>query len=298
MRATLLFLLKAIIGGSLLAFVISRIPLQDALSVAVTINPLTLTAAVVMYVLAHTVNAVKLQVFLPGLSFWQAWRFTMIGVFYGTALPGQIAGDAVKAVRLARAQADGDEGAAVAAVTVDKVVGIFALLVLVALAVGLEAHAFGRAIIVGVALAVAAGVAGLVALLLLPIPAWLGRFGASVAAWRGVSMRPAQLSVALLLGVVFQALCVAICMVLGAELNIILSAAAWTVVMGFSAIVLLAPVTIAGIGVREATLVGAIGYLGGSDVGAFALSLVLFVINLIGAVIGLIVDLAGRDKAT
>ena len=298
MRATLIFILKALIGGGLLAFVISRIPLQDALSVAVTIDPATLAVAVALYFLAHAVNAAKLQVFLPDLSIWQAWRFTMIGVFYGTALPGQIAGDAVKAVRLARAHADGDEGAAVAAVTVDKIVGIFALLLLVAFAIGIEAQAFDRAVVLTAALAAAVAVAGLVAAFLLPMPAWLGRFGASVSAWRSVSMRPMRLSYALLLGVLFQALCVAICMILGAQLNIVLSAAAWTVVMGFSAIVLLAPITIAGIGVREATLVGAIGYLGGSAVGAFALSLVLFVINLIGAVVGLAVDLAGRDKVT
>ncbi len=302
MRAILIFSLKALVGGALLAFVIARIPLRDALSVAVTIDPLILAVAVGLYFLAHTVNAAKLQVLLPGLSFWRAWRFTMIGVFYGTALPGQIAGDAVKAVRLARALAGGDmggdAGAAVAAVTVDKIVSIFALLLLVALAVGIEAQSFDRNVMIATGLAVVGGVAALAAALVFPIPAWLGRFGASVAAWRSLSMRPAQLSYALLLGFLFQALCVAICMILGAHLNIVLSAPAWTVVMGFSAIVLLAPITIAGIGVREVTLVGAIGYLGGSDVGAFALSLVLFVINLIGAVAGLVVDLAGRDKTT
>jgi uncharacterized membrane protein YbhN (UPF0104 family) len=251
-----------------------------------------------LYLLAHTVNAAKLQLFLPGLSFWQAWRFTMIGVFYGTVLPGQLAGDAVKAVRLARAQGSGDEGAAIAAVTVDKIVGLFALFLVVALAIALDAHTFGPTAVLAVTLATVVAIAALAAVILLPVPAWFGRFGASIAAWRTVSMRPTTLSATLALGIIFQALCVAICMVLGENLNIDFSIGAWTVVMGFSSIVLLIPISIAGIGVRDASLIGAIGTLGGSEVGAFAMSLVLLAVNLTGAMVGLVVDLAGRDRAS
>jgi len=235
-------------------------------------------------------------VFLPGLSLWQSWRFTMIGVLYGTVLPGQLAGDAVKAVRLARAQGGGDEGGAVAAVAVDKIVGLFALFLVMAGAIAVDASAFGQMVVVSVALATAAAIAGLGAVMFLPVPAWFGRFGASVTAWRTASMRPGPLSLALVLGLVFQALCVGICMVLGENLNIGFSVAAWALVMGFSSIVLLAPISIAGIGVREASLVTVVGALGGSEVGAFAMSLVLLAVNLVGAGVGLALDLAGRDR--
>jgi uncharacterized membrane protein YbhN (UPF0104 family) len=297
MRARLLFALKAVIGGGLLWFLTTRIPLQDALSVAGSLPPVIIAAAILFYLLAHAVNAAKLQLFLPGLSYGQAWRYTMIGVFYGTALPGQLAGDAVKAVRLARAQGSGDEGAAIAAVAVDKIVGLFALFLVVALAIALDVRTFGQTVVLTVTAATLGAIAALAAVILLPVPAWFGRFGASIAAWRTVSMRPATLSMSLGLGIVFQALCVAICMVLGENLNIDLSVAAWTVVMGFSSIVLLIPLSIAGIGVRDASLIGAIGYLGGSEVGAFAMSLVLLAVNITGAVVGLVVDLAGRDRA-
>ena len=295
MRAALILSLKALVGGGLLWFLSTRIPLADALSVASSVDPGVIAVAILLYLLAHTVNAAKLRVFLPGLTLWQAWRFTMIGVFYGTVLPGQLAGDAVKAVRLARAQDDGDEGGAVAAVAVDKIVGLFALFIVVALAIALDARAFGGAAVTAVALATVAAIA-LAVMVFLPVPAWLGRFGASVSAWRAVSMRPRELSLALLLGLVFQGLCVGICMELGETLNIALSVAAWTVVMGFSSIVLLAPVSIAGIGIRDASLIGAIGMFGGSEVGAFALSLVLLIVNLAGAAVGFAVDIAGRDR--
>lgn len=281
-------------GGALLWFVIARIPLGDALAVASTIDLQTGATVAALYFLAHAVNAAKLQVFLPHLPLWQALRFTLIALLYGTALPGQITGDAVKALRLARAQADGEAGAAVAAVAVDKIVGVFALLLFTALGLGLEADVFGRAAAAGAALAVAGAGAVLAAALVLPVPA---RFGRSVAAWRAASFRPASLVHGLLLGLIFQALCVAIFLILGAALNIVLSFAAWAVVVGLVSLVLLAPVTVAGLGLREATLVSVIGVLGGSEVAAFALSLVLFVLTLAGAAAGLAADLMGRDRA-
>lgn len=296
MRAALIFVLKTLVGAGLLWLVIAQIPLGEAVAAAGALDLATVALAVVLYFAAHGVNALKLRVFLPELTAWQAWRFTMIGVLYGTALPGQLAGDAVKAVRLARMQHGGDVGAILAAVAVDKIVGIFALLVLVALAIGVESTTFAPPVIAATVLALGGAIAVLAGAILLPMPAWLGRFGTSLAAWRRASMQPGRLSLALVLGLVYQALCVVITALIGARLGVDLTLPAWAVVVGFSSIVLLAPVSIAGIGVREATLVGAIGYLGGPEAGAFALSVVLLALTLLGAATGLILDLAGRDS--
>ncbi|MGE4063829.1 MAG: lysylphosphatidylglycerol synthase transmembrane domain-containing protein [Rhodospirillaceae bacterium] len=295
MRTSLLFALKALFGGGLLFLVASRIPLADSFSIVSTLNADVLVTAVVLYFLAHGVSALKLQLFLPGVSLWQATRFTMIGLLYGFALPGQISGDVVKAVRLARAS--GDAGSAIAAVAVDRIVGLFALFLLMALAIAVDPRAFSTAMVAALAACIVAAIAALGIVLFFPLPAWLGRFGVSVAGWRTLSITPLRLSNALALGLIFQALCVAICMVLGSHLNIDFPLAAWTVVVGFSGVALMAPVTVAGIGVREASLVAAIGYLGGSEVGAFALSLVLFSLTLLGAGVGLVFDLADRDRA-
>ncbi len=70
------FAAKAVIGGVLLWFVITRIPFHDALSVASTIPVPAMVAIVALYFLAHAVNAAKLHVFLPHLSLWQSFRFT------------------------------------------------------------------------------------------------------------------------------------------------------------------------------------------------------------------------------
>jgi uncharacterized membrane protein YbhN (UPF0104 family) len=297
MRAAFIVGLKVLVGGGLLAVVISHISPGEAFAAAAGLDPATFAAAVALYFLAHAAGAARFQLLLPALSFPRAYRFTMIGVLYGFALPGQIAGDAVKALRMARAQGKGDAVAAVAAVAVDKIISIFALLVLMALAIGLESRVFGQTVVMMLALGTVAMVAALAGVLLLPLPDWLGRTGVSVARWRELSMTPSRLSFALALGMLFQALCVAICAILGEKLNVHLSLPGWILVMGFSALVLIVPITVAGIGVREATLVGATAYLGGNEAGALALSFVLFLITLIGAAAGLALDLAGRDRA-
>ena len=106
-----------------------RVPLDGVLVAFSQLRPVDVALAVVLYFAAHGVNALKLRLLLSQLSVRQALRFTMIAVLYGTALPGQLAGDAVKAFRLTRAASRaGDVSATISAVTIDKVLGLFALL--------------------------------------------------------------------------------------------------------------------------------------------------------------------------
>jgi hypothetical protein len=243
------------------------------------------------------VNAIRLHVLLPGLSLWQAWRFTMIAVLFGTALPGQLAGDAVKAFRLARAASDvGEVTHALAAVAVDKIISMFALLILTALGVGLNPGTFGRP------LELAAGLVTILMPLALligftaPLPPWLGRVGAAFASWREVALSPRILLLALVLGFGFQSLSIASVALLGHALGITLTISVWCVVVGLVSVVLLLPVTIAGLGLREGSLIAVLGLLGQKQGAALALSLGLFALTLLGAGVGLVVDLMGRDR--
>src|SRR5690349_1056092 len=136
---------KLVLGAGLFFLVISRVPMAEVWTAAKGVPPLTIAALIVLYFAAHTVNAVRLHVLLPGLSLKQAWRFTMIAILFGTALPGQLAGDAVKAFRLARAAGSlGEVTHAIAAVAVDKIISMFALLILTALGIGLNPGTFGK----------------------------------------------------------------------------------------------------------------------------------------------------------
>ncbi len=293
------FVAKFSIGAALLALVLMRVPLDGVLVALSRLQPADVALAVLLYFAAHGVNAMKLRLLLPQLSVRQALRFTMIAVLYGTALPGQLAGDAVKAFRLTRAASRaGDVSATVAAVTIDKVLGLFALLVLTAVGLGLDAAAFGAAVVKTVSLGLAAFIILLVLVVAAPVPTFLQKWAAKFTAWRRLTLRPGTLLRSLLLGIVFQGLSIAVFAVLGASMGLELSIASWAVVVGLVSVVLLLPVTIAGVGLRDGSLVGLIALLGQSSSAALALSLMLLALNILGAGAGLLADLTGNDQDT
>ena len=297
-RIFLLTAAKLAIGVALLAVIAARTPLPEALSALKALPKSAIVLAVMLYFAAHGFNALKLRLFLPALTAFQAWRFTMIAVLYGTALPGAVVGDAVKALRLARAaDSVGDMAAAVAAVAADKVIGMFALLILMAVSIGLDAAIFSVTIASAAVTVMAFATLMLFLALATPLPMKLGRWGRGFAAWRTTALRPVVLLKSLVLGLVSQSLGIAIFAVLGAGLGITLAPTAWAVVVGLVSAVLLLPITIAGIGLRDGSLVALIGLLGQSQGAALALSLSVLALNLGGAGVGLIVDLVGRDRA-
>ena len=79
-------------------------------------------------------------------------------------------------------------------------------------------------------------------------------------------------------------------------MGIQLTIAAWAVVVGLVSVVLLLPVTIAGVGLRDSSLVGLIALLGQSQSAALAMSLVLLILNLLGAKVGFLVDFSDSDQ--
>lgn len=298
LKPAAILILKVGVSAALLALVLSRVPLREAMAAAADVAPVAASLSVVGYFTAHVINAAKLRVLLPGLSLWQAWRFTMIGVLFGLALPGQLAGDAVKALRLARAAPDvGEVTAAVAAVAVDKIVGMFALLLLTAAGLALNAGTFGGAVVIAAGIVTILIPAVLVIVLTAPLPAWLGKWGQEFAAWRTVALTRGVLLRSLAFGIVFQLVSIASVDVLGEALGIALPLTAWAVIVGLTSVILMLPVTVAGLGLREGSLVAVLALLGEGKAQALALSFALLAINLLGAGIGLIVDLAGRDKA-
>ena len=297
MRIALLIAAKLAVGAAVLAVVLTRVPLAPVLDAVRHVAPTALLLAIVLFFAAHIVNALKLRVFLPDLGLWPAIRFTLLALLYGAVLPGQLAGDAVKAVRLMRVMQGGNAGHIAAAVALDKVVGLFALLVLTALGLGLEAKAVGAdAARIGTAVIVLAA-AGVTALVVLPPPAWFGRFGQAFRLWRDAHVSGPVMLTSLALGLVFNALSIAVFVVLGAALGLHLSLAAWAVVVGLISLALLLPITVAGIGLRDAGLVALLAALGQDAQAALALSFLLLALTLIGAVAGFVVEMIGRDRA-
>jgi uncharacterized membrane protein YbhN (UPF0104 family) len=108
-----------------------------------------------------------------------------------------------------------------------------------------------------------------------------------------VLQHPLRLAACFLFAFVFHGLVIAIHMVLAHGLGINLPMTAWVLVYAGIALLLLLPISIAGIGLREGGYVGLLAIFGVAPTPALSLSLVLFAYMLFGALLGWIAELTG-----
>ncbi|HMK43935.1 MAG TPA: lysylphosphatidylglycerol synthase transmembrane domain-containing protein [Dissulfurispiraceae bacterium] len=154
-RKGALLLLKLLVSGWLLSFLFSRIGSEAILASVRRIDPITFFIAVLLYLAATYISALRWQLLIPcSIRTRVLFGLYMIGTFFNTYLPGLVGGDAVKAwylTVLLRQQgfdgkaANGAPGvsfgpltAGVASVFMDRYIGLGALLFL-----GMICYPFG-----------------------------------------------------------------------------------------------------------------------------------------------------------
>jgi glycosyltransferase 2 family protein len=289
------FAFKLFVSGVLLAVVLRGLDVSAVGKSLARLSPQTIIMAAVLFLLAHSLNAVKLLMLMKGRHLRELIRYTFVGLFYGTVLPGQVLGDAMKAYRLVRPSDDG--AAVVAAVVVDKITGLAALLLITGIGLFIDPHGFPDAF----RSLFAALMVGLVLVLLFPLvvpnlPNQLNNaFGRFLHAWQTSTQRWQQLLASLLIGIAFQILSVTVIAYIGSGMGIELSFAQWIAVVGLVSLILLLPVTFAGVGLREGGLVILLGFVGIAPVDAVALSFALLGYTLFGAAVGAAADLRARS---
>ncbi|GAA5070588.1 lysylphosphatidylglycerol synthase transmembrane domain-containing protein [Lysobacter panacisoli] len=260
-----------------------------------------LAAGAVITMLSWLLSAVRLQRLMPEARMGTVVMVTLSSMFYSVILPGQVAGEAVKAYRLGRTH--GALGRAAAATVLDKLIAILALFVIATLmapfATGLPVQLRW--------LLLAASVALGLALLLMFDPRFTGRWKRVIATIRfqrlrdgalklldtasGIARRPRPLAENFGMAVVFHACCIAVHPLIASHLGIELSIANWTLVYACVALLLIVPISFAGLGLREGGYVGLLGVLGVPADRALSLSLVFFGYLLLGAFLGWLVEL-------
>src|SRR6202034_545027 len=199
----------------------------------------------------------------------QAMRYNVIGTFFNQTLPSSIGGDAVRLWLVARNGAGWR--AATYSIFVDRAVGLIALAVIIVASLPWSAHlisdAYGRSALILIDFAALAGGAGFLVLGMLPWP-FLKRWWAThhihacaVIANRVIFSRKNEPAIAILsLLVHFLAVVIAWCVVqsiaapVGFDQTLLLIPPVMLVTM--------LPISIAGWGVREATMGLALGYAG------------------------------------
>jgi glycosyltransferase 2 family protein len=234
----------------------------------------------------------------------QAMRYNVIGTFFNQTLPSSIGGDAVRLWLVARAGAGWR--AATYSIFVDRAVGLIALAIIIVASLPWSSHliadSYGRTALMLVDFAALAGGAGFLVLGVLPW-AWLKRWWAThhihacaVIANRVIFSRKNEPAIAILsLLVHFLAVVIAWCVVqsisapVGFEQTFLLIPPVMLITM--------LPISIAGWGVREATMGLAFGYAGLVTNEGINVSLLYGAVSFFAGAIGGLVWIFSAEKA-
>lgn len=308
--------LKALVSALLVALLLWRVDVAEVGRVLAVASPGLMALAGLLFFLMHVLNALKLRVLLPELRAGRLLAYTLVAQLYALVLPGQLAGEAVKAYRLSRdegrgrSQGQGEIGGGriVSAVAFDKVTGIVGLLLLTGGGLAMQSARFGDGLLVGVGLVLAGLVAATVLLawtparaLLLALLGWragprreallLGPLRRFLEAWRDQTRRPGRALLSVAVGIAVQVAAVTGSQVLGLAVGIDQPFSVWSAVIGLMSVIVLMPVTVAGIGLREASLVGLLDLVGVPHAQSLALGFGILAFQVMVALLGAVIDL-------
>ena len=301
-------LLKLLVSIALLVFLIQRTPVDAIARELARMDVSTLLIGAVLSISAWLLSALRLWCLIPGFSLTQVTHMTIVSLLYGTILPGQMAGDVVKAYRLSRVQSF--PGQAAAATIVDRGLSLFTL--------------FGIAALAALILdepSMTLRIALCAAFLSAPVLTWLLTL-AEIRDWlsaqartSGAVARPIfglldrlaraihdalrhgrRVTLNIALALLFHAICIGIQVFLGRSLSINISIEAWSLVYAGVSVLVLLPITIAGLGLREGGYVGLLGLFGVQREAAFALSFTMLGYLLLGAILGGILEIGSSVR--
>jgi len=238
------------------------------------------------------------------LGLGQAMRFNLIGTFFNQTLPSSIGGDAVRLWLVARGGAGWR--AATYSIFVDRAIGLIALAVIIVASLPwsykLISDPYGRSALLLVDLAALAGGAGFLLLGVLPWP-WLKH-------WWGTHHLHACAVIAN--RVIFNKRTGPRLAVFSLLVHVLAVVIAWCVVQSIAApvafgqifqlippvmLITMLPISIAGWGVREATMGLAFGYAGLATIEGVNISLLYGAVSFIVGAFGGLVWIFSAEKA-
>lgn len=296
------------VSAVVLGGIFSILPLQDVLATLRAIEPRLWLTTLAIFLVGHVVSAAKWQLLADsGAGFPAALRAHFGGLVANLWLPGVAGGDVVRGALLYRQVSDTTR--LTLGSIADRLVDTLGLLLIAAagllLVVGDVAPP--RDLLLGIGIALAAGAAGVAAvvraspLLLrrLPPGSRLHGIGARVVDGVGALRRqPLRLLLCLILSMAVQIAFVAANISLAAAAGVEAPIAAWFFAWPLSKLIATLPISAGGLGVREASLAGFLAPFGAPAAAVVATGLVWQSILLAGGVLGaLILFLSNRALA-
>lgn len=302
------FFLKLAVGVSLIAYLLSRMEVTGIVAAVRRYDMQVLLGGLALTLSSMLVAGLRWRMLIPQVGYLRLVRYSFIGQFYSLVLPGQIAGEAVKAWRISRGS--GDAPRLVASVFIDRIVGLIALLLVAIIGIALARDELSRRFLlpaIGLIMALSAGLF----LLRLPLAqtflsAAISHMGSNYpklrsfgdrllllsSAWVNCTRHPLRMICNMLLGILFQLIGVATFALLASGVGIDIAWAHWMWIVGATAIVTLLPLSVGGLGIREGALVLLLAQFNVSGEHAIALSLGIFSLTLAVALIGWMADVS------
>ncbi len=256
--------LKATISAAVLVFVLWFVPWRDVLTSLRQLSPRVWLGVLIGFLAGHLIGAVKWSYLLRTLGitlpWWTGVRCYAAGLFANLCLPGIVGGDVVRATAVARSS--GRVEAVVLGGIADRALDTLALVTVMGLGSLAAGSAVGKTYLrIGLMLITAGVSAGILTLLFLarrPLQTWPARIRKRVAkvlvALRRLARNPQAAVVSLSLALLIQSWLVLLNAWIGSSLGVNAPLAVWFVVWPLAKLAGLIPVSLGGLGVRDATL--------------------------------------------
>ncbi len=296
------WVIRAAVSAVVVAILLRVIPLDAVLDALRRTSVWTWSASVVVFFAGHYLNAIKLRLLLgpeDGLNA-ACVRAQYAGLVANLSLPGLAGGDLVRAAYLAPLV--GVRRVTFASLA-DRVIDTGTVLMLVAVALPLAGVPPGIAqVIQGASLWVAAGAACAViaGMVVVRSRRFSGLAGQVNAAWTTLMTRRPALLGAVLISLVVQSAFVMTNVWLARQVGVTTAVPAWFVAWPLSKLIAVLPISLGGIGVREAALVSLLAPYGAPREAVLASGILWQAVLIVTGVAGLIVTqmLPRSTKAT
>lgn len=254
--------------------------------------------AFVVSLIVNLIGSFSLHAVYPKEKVLDIFKVTLKSNFYAMALPGQLLGETTKIFLLSKEQSSLSER--VSAVVIDKFLNAIAMIIVggigLFLSPNMQEVILQRCLFAGFAIMVL----GLLALKnekllhlleknidrVIKNEKWLRKSEECLNTWSNYSNKNRELIISGILGIVYQLVIAVTYYVIGLGLGIEVSFWDYCWINAMLTLILFLPVSIGGLGVREATLIGFLGELNINAEKAVTLSVLMLGIQLLRAAIG------------
>ena len=306
------FGIKLLISLGLLAFLLTRTDVQAIWALFQSLRLPIFLGSLLLYILAQILSSLRWRCLLQAekinLSFWRLILLYFEGMFFNLMLPTLIGGDIVRGYQVFRLTRQHE--ASLASILVERLSGYVAMIMIACIAL-LLAYPFLRdPVVVWLIAASAAGLIGIIAGLLsdqlqalffrLLSSAGLARFHETLHAIYEAIQRywghKRALLLAVVLSLILQSLGIIIFYLISRSLNFLVPLRYFFLFVPLISIISMLPISVSGIGVREASSVYFFAKVGLDSAGAISLSLLWFAVMALSSGLGGIVFLIGHSQ--